>query len=33
MLWKKLNDAINSVVDNITLADLVECRCRSRMSM
>ena len=24
MLWKKLNDAINSVVDNITLADLVE---------
>ena len=24
MLWQKLNDAINSVVDNITLADLVE---------
>ena len=24
MLWKKLNDAINSVVDNITLAGLVE---------
>ena len=24
LLWKKLNDAINGVVDNITLADLVE---------
>lgn len=24
ILWKKLNDAINSVVDNITLADLME---------
>ena len=24
MLWQKLNDAINGVVDNITLADLVE---------
>lgn len=24
MVWKKLNDAINGVVDNITLADLVE---------
>ncbi|SFB03821.1 Rrf2 family protein [Acetitomaculum ruminis DSM 5522] len=24
MLWKKLNDAINDVVDNVTLADLVE---------
>ncbi len=23
-VWKKMNDAINSVVDNITLADLVE---------
>ena len=23
LLWKKLNDAINGVVDNITLADLV----------
>ena len=23
-VWKQLNDAINSVVDNITLADLVE---------
>jgi Rrf2 family protein len=22
-LWKKLNDAINSVVDNVTLADLI----------
>ena len=24
LLWKKLNDAINGVVDNITLADLVD---------
>ena len=24
MVWKKLNDAINNVVDTITLADLVE---------
>lgn len=24
IVWKKLNDAINDVVDNITLADLVE---------
>ena len=24
MLWKKIDDAINGVVDNITLADLVE---------
>ena len=23
-VWKQLNDAINGVVDNITLADLVE---------
>jgi DNA-binding IscR family transcriptional regulator len=23
-LWKKLNDAINSVVDNVTLADLID---------
>lgn len=25
-VWKKLNDAINSVVDNITIADLLEER-------
>ena len=24
VIWKRLNDAINGVVDNITLADLVE---------
>lgn len=24
IIWKKLNDAINNVVDNITLADLIE---------
>lgn len=24
IIWKKMNDAINGVVDNITLADLVE---------
>ena len=24
MLWKKINDAVNEVVDNTTLADLVE---------
>lgn len=24
MIWKKLNDAINDVVDNITLADMVD---------
>ena len=24
MLWKKIDDAINGVVDNVTLADLVE---------
>ena len=24
MIWKKLNDAISGVVDNITLADLLE---------
>lgn len=24
MIWKKINDAVNEVVDNITLADLVE---------
>lgn len=24
ILWKKLDDAINNVVDNITLADLIE---------
>ncbi|MCM1467675.1 MAG: Rrf2 family transcriptional regulator [Alistipes sp.] len=24
MVWKKINDAVNDVVDNITLADLVE---------
>lgn len=24
MIWKKINDAVNDVVDNITLADLVE---------
>lgn len=24
LIWKKMNDAINGVVDNITLADLVE---------
>ena len=24
VVWKKINDAINNVVDNITLADLVE---------
>lgn len=24
MVWKKINDAVNEVVDNITLADLVE---------
>lgn len=23
-LWKKLNDAINSVVDNVTIADLID---------
>lgn len=24
MLWKKINDAVNDVVDNVTLADLME---------
>jgi DNA-binding IscR family transcriptional regulator len=24
MVWKKLDDAISGVIDNITLADLVE---------
>ena len=24
ILWKKLNDAINGVVDHVTLADLLE---------
>ncbi len=25
MVWKKLNDAVNGVVDGITLAELVDC--------
>lgn len=29
ILWKKLNDAINSVVDHITLADLLEWQAAS----
>ena len=24
IVWKKINDAVNDVVDNITLADLVD---------
>ena len=27
ILWNRLNDAIKSVVDNVTLADLVEWQC------
>ena len=27
ILWTRLNDAIKSVVDNVTLADLVEWQC------
>ena len=27
IVWKKINDAVNDVVDNITLADLVGIRC------
>lgn len=29
ILWKKLNDAINDVVDNITLADLIDWQSAS----
>ena len=29
ILWKRLNDAIKSVVDNVTLADLVEWQCNA----
>lgn len=29
ILWKRLNDAIKSVVDDVTLADLVEWQCNA----
>jgi DNA-binding IscR family transcriptional regulator len=28
-IWEQINDAINNVVDNITLADLVEWQTES----
>jgi DNA-binding IscR family transcriptional regulator len=31
ILWKKLNDAVNSVLDGTTLADMMEWSCKGHL--